>query len=224
VLQFNARTVTPLSSAKRLPLKVEFVMPESNATTFRSQYLMNCHDTALLIVDFQEKLVPLIQDHQRVQWNIQRLIEGAHTLGVRIVATEQYPQGLGKTVPIVLDALKNAGVADLPAKTMFSCRQCRDAIASLRVSGIQKILIAGIETHVCVAQTGFDLLAEGFSIYLAVDAVGSRHAKDHQIAIGRLENAGATPTTTEAALFEWCETADNVGFKRISQLIRQSSP
>lgn len=192
--------------------------------TFRSQHMMNCSDSALLIIDFQAKLVPMIQGHERIQWNIRRLIDGAIALGVHISATEQYPQGLGRTVQPILEALANAGVAELPAKTMFSCRELSTAIAELRSAGIRKVLLAGIETHVCVAQTGFDFLADGFSVYLAIDAIGSRHPLDHETAIRRLENAGATPTTTEAALFEWCERAGTESFKRISQLVRQTPP
>jgi isochorismate hydrolase len=140
------------------------------------------------------------------------------------MATEQYPQGLGKTVPPILAALHGAGLEQLPAKTMFSCRECVAAIAELKAAGIQNVLLAGIETHVCVAQTGFDLLADGFSVFLAVDAIGSRQSLDHEIAVRRLENAGANPTTTEAALFEWCERAGSESFKRISKLVRQLPP
>jgi nicotinamidase-related amidase len=200
-------------------------MNEPNPSlTFRSQHLMNCSDTCLLVIDFQEKLVPSVFEHERIQWNIGRLIQGAQVLGLKVLATEQYPQGLGQTVAPISDSLAAAGVTQIPEKTMFSCRECANAIAGLKLAGLHKVLLVGIETHVCVAQTGFDLMADGFSVYLAVDAIGSRNRLDHEIAIRRLENGGATPTTTEAALFEWCEKAGSELFKRISQLVRQTAP
>jgi nicotinamidase-related amidase len=86
------------------------------------------------------------------------------------------------------------------------------------------VLVSGIETHVCVQQTVFDLLAEGFRVYLAVDALGTRHASDHDTALRRMDSAGATLTTTEAALFEWCQVAGTPEFKQISQLVREAAP
>lgn len=191
---------------------------------FRSPHLMNVHDSALVIIDFQEKLVPKISGFQRIEWNLQRLINAANILRVPIRVTEQYPQGLGKTVSTILDVLGSVPTDPIPAKTMFSCRECIREFASLKAQGVYKILLSGIETHVCVAQTAFDLMADGFSVYLALDAIGSRGQLDHETAIRRMENAGAIPTTTEAALFEWCEKAGSESFKQISQLVRQSPP
>jgi nicotinamidase-related amidase len=196
--------------------------PDIESETFRSPHLMNPRDSALLIIDFQEKLVPKIINYLTIQWNLKRLIAGANILGVRTVATEQYPHGLGPTAIPIRAALDAVGVGPLPSKTMFSCRECVSALSSLKQQGIEKILLAGIETHVCVAQTGLDLMADGFSVYLALDAVGSRNQLDHETAIRRLENSGAIPTTTEAVLFEWCERAGSESFKQISQLVRQT--
>ena len=86
------------------------------------------------------------------------------------------------------------------------------------------MLLCGIETHVCVAQTALDLLGEAFRIFLAVDAIAARHTLDHEIALRRLESSGATLTTTEAALFEWCETASAPEFKAISALVKEPPP
>lgn len=192
--------------------------------TFRSPFLLNVGDSALLIIDVQEKLLPLIPNHLRIQWNIGRLIRGAQTLGVPIAATEQYPQGLGRTVVELRDRLATAGVVSFPEKTMFSCRECATLLAELGEQGINKLVLTGIETHVCVAQTALDLTAAGFNVYLAVDAVGARGQLDHDTAIRRLENSGVVPTTTEAILFEWCEQAGSESFKKISQLVRENAP
>ncbi len=188
--------------------------------SFRSPALMNVADTALVIIDVQQKLVPLIENHEQMVWNIGRLIEGARVLGVKIVATEQYPKGLGGTVEALRSQLGKAGVNHYPDKTMFSCRQCEPTFAELAESGITKLLLSGIETHVCVTQSALDLIALGFDVYVCVDAIGSRHPIDHVTALRRMENEGVTATTTEAALFEWCERAGSDQFKQISKLVQ----
>src|SRR6476646_5087847 len=185
----------------------------------RSPELMNRDDAALLVVDMQAKLLPLIPRHARLIWNIRRLIDGAKLLGVPIAATAQHPQGLGPTTPELAGLLGN-----IPAKTAFSCAECAEIFTAWRDRGIWKILVCGIETHVCVGQTVHDLLGEGFRVYVAADAVGARGQIDHEIALRRMDSAGATLTTTEAALFEWCGRAGSPAFKKISQLVREPPP
>ena len=185
----------------------------------RSPELMNRDDSALLVVDVQEKLVRLVPGHERLVWNIGRLIDGAKVLGVPVLATEQYPQGLGPTTSELARRL-----TDVPAKITFSCGGCPALFRPLQARGLYKILVVGIETHVCIQQTALDLLHDGFRVYVAVDAVGSRFEIDYQTALRRLDSAGATLTTTEAALFEWCDAAGTPEFKQISALVRQPSP
>jgi nicotinamidase-related amidase len=185
----------------------------------RSPELLSVGDSALLVVDVQEKLIGFVLDYQRLVWNIRRLIDGAGILGVPVAASEQYPKGLGRTVPELAGRLGAAA-----EKIEFSCRECGPVWESLRTRGIFKVLVVGIETHVCVGQTVLDLLSDGFRVYVAVDAVGSRHRIDHETALGRMESCGATLTTTEAALFEWCERAGTPQFKQISALVRELPP
>lgn len=185
----------------------------------RSPELMSADDTALLVIDVQERLVPAIMDHRRVVWNVRRLIDGAKILGLRVAATEQYPKGLGKTVPPLAERL-----GEVPSKLSFSCAGCPQVFRDLKQQGLYKLLVCGMETHVCVAQSVLDLLADGWRVYVAVDAVGSRRAIDHQTALRRMECCGATLTTTEAALFEWCRVAGTPEFKQISQLVREEPP
>ena len=137
-------------------------------TLVRSPELMNREDTALLVVDVQEKLLPLIPGSPRLVWNIRRLLDGAAALGVRTLATEQYPQGLGPTTAELAQRLAN-----IPAKLAFSCAECGELFAGLADQGVWKILVCGIETHVCVSQTVHDLLGEGFRVYVAADAVAA---------------------------------------------------
>jgi len=190
-----------------------------NPTASRNPELMSTHDTGLLVIDVQQRLVPAIADHARVVWNIGRLIDGAKLLGMAVAGSEQYPRGLGPTLPELA-----AKLGPLPEKMVFSCRGCADVLAGWTERGIDKVLVVGIEAHVCVQQTVLDLMAAGWRAIVAVDAIGSRFPLDYQTALRRMESAGASLTTTEAALFEWCETADRPEFKAISQLVRQAPP
>src|SRR5215211_4633933 len=151
----------------------------------RSPELMNRDDAALLVVDMQAKLLPLIDGQQRIVWNCRRLIDGAKILGVPIAATEQYPQGLGPTATELAERL-----GAITAKLAFSCGECGEIFSAWREKGIWKILVCGIETHVCVGQTVHDLLGEGFRVYVAADAVGARYSIDHEIALKRMDSAG----------------------------------
>jgi hypothetical protein len=190
----------------------------------RSTELLSVADSGLLVVDVQEKLIGLLPEHRRIVWNIGRLLDGGKTLGVFSAATEQYPQGLGPTVPELAQRFDSTPDNPVPGKTMFSCRGCAKTFAGFRERGLFKLLIVGIETHVCIQQTALDAMANGFRVYIAVDAVGARHAIDHETAVRRLESSGATLTTTESALFEWCEVAGTSQFKEISRMVRQPMP
>ncbi len=185
----------------------------------RSPELMSPGDTTLLVVDVQEKLVPLIDGHRRAVWNIGRLLDAAALLGVHVAATEQYPKGLGATVPALAEKLEHR-----TEKLSFSCGGCTEFVESLRQRPDDRLLVVGIETHVCVQQTVLDLMADGRRVLVAVDGVGSRKALDHETALRRMDSAGATLTTTEAVLFEWCQTAASPEFKQISRLVREEEP
>jgi nicotinamidase-related amidase len=185
----------------------------------RSLELLNRDDSALLVVDVQTRLVTAIRDHKRLVWNIRRLIDAARVFDVPVAATEQYPRGLGYTIEELRSLLPKMG-----DKTAFSCGSCGEIFAEFEQRGVSKILVTGIEAHVCVQQTSLDLLAAGFRVYVAVDAVGSRHHLDYETALRRLEASGATLTTTESAMFEWCEASGTQEFKQISALVKESPP
>lgn len=193
-------------------------MTEENALP-RSPDLMTASDTGLLVVDVQQKLIGLIDGHARIVWNIRRLIDGAKLLGLPILATEQYPQGLGPTSSELVSHLH-----PVFSKTAFSCGGCAEFGEAFAASGKLKWLVAGIEAHVCIQQTVLDLLAEGLRVYVAADAVGSRARFDYKIALRRMESAGATLTTVEAALFEWCQDSKTPQFKQISKLVQEKPP
>ncbi len=176
---------------------------------------MSARDTGLLVIDVQEKLVPLVRDSTALLRNIAFLLDGARTLGMPVQATEQYPKGLGATVP---DIARRLG--QRPEKVAFTCCAVPSIVPGFRSAGRQKIVLAGIETHVCVLQTALDLLALDFQVYIPADAVGSRFPSDHERALHRMERAGAVVTTSETAVFEWVGTAGTPQFKEISRLVQ----
>jgi nicotinamidase-related amidase len=180
---------------------------------------MTPQDTVLLVVDVQEKLMPMIGGAARILWNLRRLLDGAEATGVKALATEQYPQGLGPTVGELAGRL-----GSIPSKAAFSCCGCEPFMASLAESKASKVMVSGIEAHVCVQQTVLDLLANGYRVFVPVDAVGSRYKVDYETGLRRMESAGATLTTTESALFEWCQVSGTPTFKKISALVREQPP
>jgi len=186
---------------------------------FRSPELMSADDTTLLVVDVQEKLIRLIPGWRRIVWNLGRLIEAARILELPVLASEQYPQGLGPTVAELAEHLDSR-----ISKISFSCVACDDVRSELERIDRPKVLVAGIEAHVCVQQTVLDLMSSGVQAYVAVDAVGARYDIDYQVALRRMESSGATLTTTEAAMFEWCQAAGSPQFKELSALVKQQPP
>ncbi len=180
---------------------------------------MTPQDTVLLVVDVQEKLVPMIRGAKRLEWNLRRLLDGAEATGLGVLATEQYPQGLGSTIESLAGRL-----GDVPSKQTFSCGGCEQFAESLEASAADKVMVCGIEAHVCVQQTVLDLLANGYRVFVPVDAVGSRFQIDYETGLKRMESAGATLTTTESALFEWCQVSGTPVFKKISALVREQPP
>ncbi len=183
----------------------------------KSPELMRPVDTGLLVIDVQDRVLAVQPEGARIVWNIRRLLDGAKILGVRAACTEQYPEKLGPTVPALAERLADKA----SSKLSFSCGSCGEIFDAWRSAGIHRVLVCGIETHVCVQQTVLDLLAAGYQTLIAADAVGSRHAFDHEIALRRMEASGALLTTTEAALFEWCGVAGTSEFKEMSQLVKE---
>ena len=174
-------------------------------------------DQALaLVIDLQEKLLPSIQDGEACLAGAGKLILAAQVFGLPVVVTEQYPAGLGATHPAIRAIMGDAQVFD---KTAFSActGPVMDAIAA---SGRRQIIIAGVETHVCVQQTALDLLRAGFDIWICVDCIGSRRALDRDIALTRLQHAGVIVTSVESVIFELQKQAGGELFKRILKIVK----
>ena len=172
----------------------------------------------LLVIDLQEKLLPKIDRHESVLASCGRMLQAARILGLPLLATEQYPKGLGRTHLSIISLLRDVEPVE---KLHFSCFRHEGFGHLLARQDRQQVIIVGIETHVCVAQTTLDLLDNGFEVLICADAVSSRCRLDHEVAVERLQLAGATITTTEAAIFELLDRAGTDTFKQILKLITQ---
>jgi nicotinamidase-related amidase len=170
---------------------------------------------ALLVVDMQEKLLAAMSDRELVVANAVRLTRGARELKMPVWATEQYPHGLGPTVAPISEL-----IPERPAKLTFHCCAVPQLLEQLYGRHIRHLTIAGVEAHVCVAQTALELLDLGFRVQIPADAVTSRNKLDHEVTLRRMERAGAVISTTEAVLFEWLERADRQEFKAISAMVK----
>jgi nicotinamidase-related amidase len=183
----------------------------------RHQTILKPAATGLLIIDIQEKINAVMKYRERVIENTVKLIRGFSILQRPIFITEQYRRGLGPTEAAILEALAFPNIIE---KMSFSCCGAPPLMEQIQRQGVQQLVLCGIETHVCVLQTALDLLAEGFQVHLAGDAVSSRKEMDQQLAIDRLRQAGVIITSVEMALFELLEQAGTPEFKQISQLIK----
>jgi len=169
-------------------------------------------ETALLVVDVQEKLVAAVQEPSDWLARLEILVKGASLLGVPIVVTEQVPAKLGKTVPAVLEAV-GRGCKPI-AKSSFS------AVEQGKVFSKKRILVAGCEAHVCIRQTVYDLRLKEFTPIVVADAIGSRRERDREIALAEMRADRVVVSTVEAVLFEMLETADHKCFKDIQALLK----
>jgi nicotinamidase-related amidase len=175
-------------------------------------------ETALLVVDVQERLMPTIAAARRVEANCAILARAAGALGMPVVCSEQYVKGLGHTVAAVRGALP-AGAAVIE-KTRFSAA-VPETLAALAASGRRGVLVCGVEAHVCVLQTVLDLRAAGHPVFHATDAISSGQADQVPHAFRRMEQAGAVPTGTLGAMYELVADAADPRFREILSLAKQ---
>jgi len=178
--------------------------------------LLEQNRAALLVIDVQDRINAVMADQGHLP-RIEVLVEACRGIDVPVLASEQYPQGLGPTVPSLATAL-----GDTPAgKLTFSCARDDDLRKAIEESGRNQVIVTGIETHVCVLQTALDLIALGFEVHVPHDAVNSRRPADKEWALHRMAAAGAVITATESALFELLERCDTSDFKTVAKLIQR---
>lgn len=168
----------------------------------------------LVVVDVQEAFRKALPEFDSIAGASAVLARGAAALGLPVIVTEQYPKGLGATVPEVADALPPE--TEPLAKVRFSAAEAE----GFDLAGRDQALVCGIETHVCVNQTVLDLLAEGIGVQVASDAVGSRTPANRALGLERMERAGAAMTSVETALFELVGGSDAPEFKRVQALVK----
>lgn len=176
--------------------------------------------TALLIVDVQERLFAAMDPEHREAMvrNVKLLATAARRLGMPLTVTEQYPKGLGHTLPEVREAL---GAVEPVAKVAFSCCAAVDGLGDgLRRRGAHAVVVAGIETHVCVLMTALDLMATGFTVHVPVDATVSRTREHWDAGLALLRAEGAVVTTTETVVFQLLGQADTEDFRALAPLLK----
>lgn len=182
---------------------------------------LNREEAVLVVVDVQERLVPAIHKdlYPRSLKNMQIAIEAAGTLGLPIILTEQYPKGLGKTVPEVMRALdgKNHRLIE---KMTFSSARDEGFLSAVSDLNRRQVIMVGMETHVCVYQTSVDLSRAGYSLFILDDAVSSRSLHDYQSGLQALRDAGCTVVSTETATFQLLKVAATPEFKKLVSLIK----
>lgn len=188
-------------------------------TTATAGFRLVPAESSLLVIDVQEKLLPAIPQTPRLLLNTTFLLDIAKLYDVPVCVTEQYPQGLGPTAAALAAKLPT----HRPAKQAFSSCAVPEVVAELQAGGRPAVLVVGIETHVCVLNTVLDLLDMKFRVAVVADAVAGRFALDHDLALRRMERAGALLTTVETVAFEWTASAAAPQFKTVSKLVQQRS-
>jgi len=174
-------------------------------------------NSVAVIIDIQERLFPFIYDNQKLSANTVKLIQGLKTIGLEILVTEQYTKGLGPTIKDVRDAL---GTTESIEKISFSCCGDNKFLETIGSTGKKNVIIAGIESHVCVLQTVIDLIDAGYQPVVIEDCVSSRKLNDKLIAVERMRKAEAIISTYESILFEILEVSGTEAFKAISKIVK----
>jgi isochorismate hydrolase len=177
----------------------------------------------LLVIDIQEKLLPLILEKERVISAACKLIGGIKVLGMPSIVTEQYPRGIGVTIPQVRNVLAGTNFQSLekPTFSAWAEPKIRDAILAL---DRPQVIIAGIEAHVCVQQTALDLASRDYDVFVCADAVGSRGRMDYECSLHRMRQNDVIVTTVEGVLFELCQSSASPRFKTLLEIIKTSPP
>ncbi len=181
------------------------------------KFFLNKDDAVIVIVDIQERLAAVMEERQKVIANCLHLIEAARLLGMPVLMTEQYPKGLGPTVSEIREAVPDRKPIE---KIMFSCSREPLFMGRLSEAGRKKIILAGMETHVCVLQTCVGLLKEGYGVHVAGDAVCSRSKDNFRFGLDYMRDSGAVITCTETVLFQLLEKAGTEEFRTISKRIK----
>lgn len=187
-------------------------------TTDVGKFKLDTDKAVLVVIDIQERLVPAMPQkvYARLRNTVAMLVEAAKLLGVPVITTEQYPQGIGHTVPELAGSCSEKVVE----KVSFGCCGEPDFIAAIKESGRSQVLVTGMEAHVCVYQTVLGLLEHGYHVHLVRDAICSRNKVDFLAGVASAAEAGAVVTTAETVLFQLLKESTHDHFKAISKLVK----
>jgi nicotinamidase-related amidase len=174
-------------------------------------------NSLVLVVDIQERLFPHMLDSETLSKNCQKLLQGLTALAVPVYLSEQYVRGLGETIAPIKSLVASAKRGE---KRSFSCCDDPDMFAEIAKFDRKQIILIGIETHVCILQSGLDFLAKGYDVMVIADCVSSRRESDKHVAIERLRQEGARISTYESILFELTRSSTAEEFKIISNLVK----
>jgi nicotinamidase-related amidase len=179
--------------------------------------MLKIKDAVLVVVDIQGKLATLMDRKEEFYENVVRIIKGAQVLELPIIWNEQLPDKLGSTI----DKIKNVLPGQSPLiKRTFSCCGNPDFMSELKAVRREQVILAGMETHVCVYQTALDLLDEGYEVYVVADAVSSRSAENKRFALDAMRDAGARITSVEMALFSMLRVAEGDRFRQVLNIVK----
>ncbi len=178
--------------------------------------IINIKDSVLLVIDVQERLLPVMHDKEHLLDHINILIKGAEILGLDTIITEQYPKGLGHTT----NALIYTSDTTIFEKDTFSCLLQPELSQKIRDEHKKDLILCGIESHICVLKTALDAIHQGYKVHIVADAVSSRNPEDLRLALDRIRQAGGYIVSVEMILFMLMERAGTDTFKAISKLIK----
>ncbi len=189
-------------------------------TLLDNQYLCDRDDSVVVMIDIQPRLTVVMPSKvlARLQRNSGLLLRAAGQMDIPVIATEQYPQGLGKIEDEILKLMPDGGTCI--EKTCFSCTGVENFMTTLKATGRKQVILLGMEAHVCVYQTAVELLQQGYATFVVIDGVCSRQRENYETGIARLRQAGVIVCDTESVLFEWLRDSKHPDFKLISSLLR----
>lgn len=179
--------------------------------------MLNTDNTVLLIIDVQDRLVGMLKNSEEITKNNMILSKTAKLLGLPVIITEQYPQGLGSTIIEIRENLDQERIFEKQTFSALDNENLKDTLNSL---GRKNIILTGIESHICVYQTALALLENGYNVYVVKNAVSSRKTKDYRTALELMRDFGARLTCVETVLFELLKTSTHPNFKEIQSLIK----
>ena len=180
--------------------------------------MMDEKNTVFVAIDYQERLVPVMNENERLVSSSVQILEGLNMIGVPGLATTQYAKGLGDIVPEIKNALYDTPVYDKNTFSVMRNAEFKEALKELADG--KDVIAIGMETHICLEQSVLDMIDEGYRVYVPADCVSSRRSFDTEVALKRLADAGCIITSGEAILFELIKGAKHPAFKDISKLVK----